>query len=75
MPALRANLVQEWRKTNFEHFWPKTWWPLSSLDIIPLDFSRQGMVESEANSTSNRSKDDLIKAIEAAWAKFPRTPL
>lgn len=38
-PAHTANVVQEWCKANFDHFWPKDFWPPSSPDCNPLDFA------------------------------------
>lgn len=38
-PAHTANVVQEWCAANFDHFWPKSFWPPSSPDCNPLDFA------------------------------------
>ncbi len=38
-PAHGAKHVQAWCKANFQHFWPKEWWPPSSPDCNPLDFA------------------------------------
>ena len=38
-PAHGANLVQNWCKENFQHFWDKTFWPPSSPDANPMDFA------------------------------------
>lgn len=38
-PAHTANEVQQWCEANFEHFWPKSFWPPSSPDCNPLDFA------------------------------------
>ena len=38
-PAHTANSVQDWCQDNFERFWPKCFWPPSSPDLNPMDFS------------------------------------
>ena len=37
--APTSNLTQNWLEENFQEFWSKHFWPPSSLDIYPLDFS------------------------------------
>jgi hypothetical protein len=38
-PAHGAKRVQAWCAENFQHFWPKEYWPPSSPDCNPLDFA------------------------------------
>jgi hypothetical protein len=37
-PCHTSNRTQKWLKDNMKGFWPKDMWPLSSLDLNPLDF-------------------------------------
>ena len=38
-PSHTSNRTQEWCKENFDFFWDKLWWPPSSPDLNPMDFS------------------------------------
>ena len=38
-PSHTSKRTQKWCKENFDFFWDKTWWPPSSPDLNPMDFS------------------------------------
>ena len=38
-PSHTSKKTQAWCKENFDHFWDKFWWPPSSPDMNPMDYS------------------------------------
>ena len=38
-PSHTAKMVQKWCEANFNSFWPKDFWPPSSPDLNPMDYS------------------------------------
>ena len=48
-------------------YWLKGIWPPNSCNLNPLDFSIWHQVEMDACSTSHKSRENLMAAVEAAW--------
>ena len=62
-----ANRVQDWCKRNTTGFWLKELWPLSSPDLIPMDFVIWSILESNACSSSHPNIGTLKNRLKAYW--------
>ena len=66
-PSHMAGKVQMFCKENFANFWDKTFWPPSSLDLNPLDYSIWSILEAKVGKTSHRNVDELKACITKNW--------
>lgn len=71
-PGHKAKVVQEWCRRELPGFWPHTYWPPSSPDCSPLDFSIWGYVESRACANPHPNVDSLKASVEAEWANMDK---
>ncbi|QQP39621.1 Putative transposable element [Caligus rogercresseyi] len=71
-PAHTAKSPQKWLKENVE-FWPKDFWPPSSPDLSPLDFSILAHIERQACKKPPQQYKALKASITKAWAKMDLT--
>jgi inhibitor of nuclear factor kappa-B kinase subunit alpha len=71
-PCHTSQRTQEWLGKNFANFWPKDFWPPSSPDLNPLDYSIWGVVEAKACRTSHASVAALKCSISKVWKAMTR---
>jgi hypothetical protein len=69
-PCHTANRTQKWLGDNLKSFWPKEFWPPSSPDLNPLDFSVRAFVARRACKDPHPNLDSLKAAITAAWSSM-----
>lgn len=69
-PAHTSNVTQKWCKEHFSGFWDKDFWPPSSPDINPMDFSVWSILENEVSKVSHSSVPVLKKALDKAWSNL-----
>jgi hypothetical protein len=74
-PAHTAKKTQDWLRDNLANFWPKDFWPPSSPDLNPLDYSVWSVVESKACRTSHANVDELKASIVKAWRSMTKAYL
>lgn len=68
-PAHTSNATQKYLedKVGITGFWPKTFWPPSSPDLNPLDYSVWWQMESKVNRVRKNSLDNLRSSIAKEW--------
>ena len=66
-PAHTATATQAYLGTALEAFWPKDYWPPSSPDCNPLDYSIWWHIESKACRRRHNSLISLKRAVNKAW--------
>lgn len=69
-PAHTSKKTQTWCRENFVDFVSKDFWPPSSPDINPMDFSVWSILESDACSKTKTSLEGLKKDLRAAWRRI-----
>ena len=70
-----SNKTQTWCKDNFLRFWSKEFWPPSSPDLNPMDFSFWYMLETEACRSTHTTVESLKVFLVKAWVKIPQKKL
>ena len=68
-PAHTSRSTQAWLLANLgeDGFWPKSWWPPSSPDCNPLDYSGWNELVRAVCATTPKSRDDLVQRLEGSW--------
>ena len=61
-----AKKTQQFLKNNMGTFWPKDFWPSSSPDLNPLDYSIWSVVESKLCKKTHSSPKSLKLSITRA---------
>lgn len=69
-PAHTARTTQAYLKDAFHEFWPSDFWPPSSPDLNPLDYSIWARMEAEACRTPHKNVAELKAAVDQAWANM-----
>ena len=71
-PAHTADLTQKYLTDNWgnQHFWPKSFWPPSSPDCNPLDYSIWAQIQATACKNRHMSIDDLKRDVDKAWEEL-----
>ena len=64
--TIHKKKTEAWLKENME-FWPKDFWPPSSPDLNPLDYSIWAYVQAKACERSHPSVGALKASITKAW--------
>ena len=70
-PAHKSKETQAWLPKECYDFVPFSHWPLSSLDLNPLDYFVRSYIENITNMTSHNTKASLIAAIRRVFAELP----
>ena len=70
-PAHKSKETRARLQKECYDFVPFSHWPLSSLDLNPLDYFVWSYVENIANMTSHNTKASLIAAIRRVLAELP----
>ena len=65
-----AGVVQNWCKDNFKSFWPKELWSPFSLDLNPMDFGIQSVLEQKFCAVSHSSVGVLKQKLTKSWAEI-----
>ena len=60
-------MTQEWLHDNFERFWPKHFWPLSSPALNVMDFSIWGILAKKACQKPHKNLESLKCSLIKAW--------
>lgn len=68
-PCHTSKRTQAWLAENL-NFWSKEFWPPSSPDLNPLDYSIWANIQAKACETSHPSVDSLKSSIRKAWASM-----
>ena len=74
-PSHTSRSSIEWLSQNNIPFIAPNEWPPSSPNLNPADFCLWGLMENEINKIGHSSEASLLKAITAAWKKFPQEVL
>ncbi len=71
-PAHKAKKTQKWMEKNLTAFWPHSFWPPSSPDVAPLDYSIWSIVDKKVRAISHRNTAELREKIREEWADLPK---
>ena len=69
-PAHKSKETQAWLQKECYDFVPFSHWPLSSLDLNPLDYFVWSYIKNITNMTSHNTKASLIAAICRVFAEL-----
>lgn len=67
-----ANITQTWCKKHLPQFWTKDFWPPSSPDLSPLDYSLWSILEARACAKSHTNINALKLSLQKAWTEIPQ---
>ena len=71
-PAHKPIKTQQYLEKHTAEHWPKMFWPPSSPDLNPLDYSVWSVIEAKACAKPHGSVEDLKTSIRTAWTSMSK---